>query len=392
MMHKLRFINYGSFIVNNMENPFVTYHYAGPAYFCDRETELSKLLEAFDNHRYVLLYSMRRLGKSGLIHHLHQVLNKRRNVMTIYCDVQNTRSDQEFMTKLISAAIAAVEKSKKGVIARIGKYFGALRPVLTFDPATNLPTIEVQVHDRQQVQSSLDILMEMLGGLDQSVQIAVDEFQQISNYEVPSNIDATLRGYLHKIPNTHFIFSGSQRHLLLELFSDAKKPFFSATDHMHLHPLDPQIYADFILKKFRGSKQKISMEVVEHIIDWTRIHTYHTQYFCNRLFAKRHQEIGPKQVEEIKSEVLYTFEQSFLQLQSTLSRNQWKCLRGIAHENSVESVSNKEFLQKYNLAQSSAHQAVHVLLDHELIYEERKDDKLRWFVYDPFFSRWLENR
>jgi hypothetical protein len=77
----------------------------------------------------------------------------------------------------------------------VGKYFSALRPIITFHPATNLPTVEVQVYDRQQVKSFLEVLVEMLGDLNQSVQIAIEEFQQISKYEVPSNIDITLRVY-----------------------------------------------------------------------------------------------------------------------------------------------------------------------------------------------------
>ncbi|MBK8504220.1 MAG: hypothetical protein IPL46_19645 [Saprospiraceae bacterium] len=255
---------------------------------------------------------------------------------------------------------------------------------------SNLPFIKVQIQSRQQVQSSMDVLMSMLGDLNKKVQITIDEFQQISKYETPSSMDATLRGYLQKIPNTQFIFSGSQRHLLLELFTDAKKPFFSSVDHLALQLLDPQVYADFILKHFSQAGQKISLEAIEEILNWTRGHTYHTQYFCNLLFSKRSQEIGLQEIARIKSEVLYTYEQSYLQLQAVLSKNQWKCLRGIAHEQSVESVTNKDFLHKFGLAQSSAHQAVNVLLDKELIYEQRERDGTQLFIYDPFFSRWLE--
>ena len=203
-------------------------------------------------------------------------------------------------------------------------------------------------------------------------------------------MDATIRGYLKKIPNIQFIFCGSQRHLLLELFTSAKRPFFSAVEHLTLKPLDPQVYAAFIQKHFKNAKQEISLETIEIILVWTRGHTYHSQYFCNRLFAQKNSEISLKELQQIKAEILYTYEQSYLQFKAILSKNQWKCLQGIAKEQLVDSVTGKDFLRKYDLAQSSAHQAVNVLLEKELIYEQRDLDGTTIFVQDPFLSRWLE--
>jgi hypothetical protein len=69
------------------------------------------------------------------------------------------------MTKLITRVVSAIERSQRGIVARVGKYLSALRPIITFHPATNLPTVEVQVYDGQQVKSFLEVLMEMLGDL-----------------------------------------------------------------------------------------------------------------------------------------------------------------------------------------------------------------------------------
>ena len=55
-----------------MTNPFVvTERYAGPEYFCDRETETAELLSNIVNGRNTVLISLRRMGKSGLVSHLY---------------------------------------------------------------------------------------------------------------------------------------------------------------------------------------------------------------------------------------------------------------------------------------------------------------------------------
>ncbi|MCB0665165.1 MAG: ATP-binding protein [Saprospiraceae bacterium] len=373
-----------------MINPFVIYGYSGPQWFCDRESELSSLIESFDNHRYLLLYSMRRLGKTGLIHHFHHTLSERKKVIPIYLDVQHTNSDQEFVSQLITQTISKIEKSQTGLLNRIQTLFSSLRPTISFDPFTNLPTVELQIKEPKQVQLTLDIFFEMLGKLNNHFQISIDEFQQIANYSSPSFIDAAIRGNIHKIKNTHFLFSGSQRHLLLNLFSNSKKPFFNMVDQLQLKTLDHQIYADFIQNHFTNHKQKIDASIVEDILTWTRSHTYHTQYFCNRLFAQGHKKIIPQHIEKIKREILYTFEPNYLQLRATNSPVQWKLLTAIAKEESVTNISSRDFLSRYQLAQSSAHQAMNVLLEKEILYEVRQKDKNIIIIYDPFFSRWLQ--
>lgn len=373
------------------KNPFTISTYRGPKYFCDRNSELSRLIEMFDNYRYGLLYSMRRLGKTGLVHHFHHTLSRRKDIIAVYCDVQNTRTDAEFVTKMITATVSAIENSQKGIARRIGAYFSSLRPVLTFDPVTHVPVLQLHIESRKDVEVSLSILIDMLSKVPKKVQITLDEFQQITNYE-ETLIDATLRGYQNKIPNVHFLFCGSQRHLLMGLFSDAQRPFFGSAEQMQLQFLDRQVYHEFIASHFRASKQKIEDDAVSAILDWTRSHTFYTQYFCNKLFSKGFDRPGLYEIELVKNEILFSFEPGYLNLQSVLSKNQFKLLKAIAHEGHVSGVSASAFLSRHVLAQSTAQQALKVLLEKELLYEELHHDGNKVFVYDPFFSRWLEER
>ncbi len=371
-------------------NPFKIYQYAGPDLFCDRERELSVLLESYHNQRHLLLISMRRLGKTGLIHHFQHFVSKKAKTITVYLDIQNTASDKDLVTKLISSTVFAIEKTKKGIIRRIGTFFANIKPTITFDPITQMPVLEIQIENRQQVQTSLDILLKMIGEMNKNFQISIDEFQQIANYPGGTIVDATIRGLLHKIPNVHFLFSGSQRHLLMQLFTNPKSPFFSSIDQLPLQPLDPQVYSDFIKKLFKEGKQTIDDQNIASIMSWTRGHTYHTQYFCNRLFAKRHTTITPFHVEETKREILYTFEQNYLQIKNITSKSQWKLLQAVSHREPVVNFTSRDFLAHANMAQSTVHQALNALLRKEVLYEQRSTSGNQVIIYDPFFTQWLK--
>ncbi len=368
-------------------NPFPIAQYKGPKDFCDRNTELSTLLEAFDNQRPCLLHAIRRIGKTGLIHHFQHHLNKKRDVITIYFDILDTQSDGQFVNKMIQACISAIEVKQDGFIERLTKYFSRLKPTLSFDPYTGAPEIELDIRTHKDVQVSLSTLAEMLGQLKIPIQISIDEFQQIANYE-NTLIDASIRSYFHKMPNVHFLFSGSQRSLLIELFNNSKKAMFGSVQQVTITHIEPSIYHSFIKKKFSQRKVQISDEAIGEILEWTNIHTFYTQYFCNKLYAHGYKKITEKEVAFTKSLILKEQETTFLSYRNLLSSIQWKLLQGIANEGFIEAITSS-FLQQYGLAESSARQSLKSLLDKEMIYEEMQEDATRYYVYDQFLSRWL---
>jgi AAA+ ATPase superfamily predicted ATPase len=51
-------------------NPFPSSVYKGPEYFCNRVAETKQMNQLIKNGVHIALFSIRRLGKTGLIHHV----------------------------------------------------------------------------------------------------------------------------------------------------------------------------------------------------------------------------------------------------------------------------------------------------------------------------------
>ena len=64
------------------DNPFAVNAYLSPQLFCDREQETATIASALRNGRHVMLYSPRRYGKTGLIHHVFNTLARARGART----------------------------------------------------------------------------------------------------------------------------------------------------------------------------------------------------------------------------------------------------------------------------------------------------------------------
>ena len=87
-------------------NPFAVTHYRGPIYFCDRAEETAAIIEAIRSNRSITLYAIRRIGKTGLIHHVFEAMKKEdENSEGIYIDILDTKDENDFINKLIGASL-----------------------------------------------------------------------------------------------------------------------------------------------------------------------------------------------------------------------------------------------------------------------------------------------
>ncbi len=369
-------------------NPFPVAEYIGPLYFCDREDEINRLLASIENQRPITLYSKRRMGKTGLIKHLHDHSLSKNKYHTVYIDILNTKNDEEFASKLIGATISAIDRKKKNFFNNMIRVFSRFRPRITVDHQTGNPGIELDVANPSEAKHSLDTLFSVLRQEKKTIHIAIDEFQQIANYGNTA-IDATIREFIQTSPNCQFLFSGSQRHLLLDLFNNPKKPLFRMLDQMQLHEIGYDPYFKFIKKHFSQADKEISDEVIHKILSWTKRHTYYTQVICNRLFSES-RDPDMYLLEKVKNIMLKEYEMTFISYKNLLTKNQFKTLKGIALEDSVTTVRSKHFVSTYKVASSTAQQSLEFLVDKELVYESPLPEGNKYTVYDLFFAEWLK--
>ncbi len=129
---------------------------------------------------------------------------------------------------------------------------------------------------------------------------------------------------------------------------------------------------------------------IGEILRWTRRHTFYTHFLCNQLYGSTGQKVDMHDLESAKYRCLQQFELTYLYYKKLLSPNQWKVTAAIAKEDMVEEVTAKDFLNKYNLSASSTHQAVKALVKDGILYEMLDNERVKYVVYDVFFSRWLQ--
>lgn len=375
--------------MNKPNNPFLISGYHSPKYFCNREKEVEKLQNALSNERNITLFSPRKLGKTGLIHHLFYRVRKEK-LNLIYLDIHGTENLDQFIHQLTNAIIHSMASSRKNFFQKAIELFGKARPRFSFDQYSGMPEVSLSSQDDKEREATLKEAFQLLETLSQPNWIAIDEFQQVGQYP-EANTEKALRSYIQHLNRSRFIFSGSQQHLLLPMLSDANRAFYQSTDYLELGKIDRSNYGKFINKHFEENDQTLSEDGLEYILDWTCLHTFYTQYLCNKVFAKHQQEVGVDTIKEAIREIFAEREGIYYNYRKLLSTQQYRLLKAIASEKEVSQPTSKEFIQKYRLGNASTvRKSLHALLDKELLYDYSKGETPSYQIYDVFLLRWLD--
>lgn len=369
--------------------PFPTTGYFGPDYFCDREKETQTLINNIKGGQSTTMVAIRRIGKTGLIKHLQYKLSE--DMICIYTDILPTENSVDFLNTLATAILNAVpEKTSFGT--KIWDFIKSLRPLISFDSLSGEPQVSFNVQPKES-EHQIELLFSFLENQDKRVLFAIDEFQQILNYP-EKNVEAWLRKIIQQLKNVVFIFSGSQPHLMSDMFANPAKPFYRSTLFLKLDKLDIVPYQQFILDKFSENNKKIDVETIAELLNWTNIHTYYSQLLCNRVFINSGEQISTETWREEAMKILSEQEYIFFGYRDLLTKQQWNLLKSIAHEGKVFAITSKDFVQKYKLGSpSTVNRSVISLLQKELVFSQYNEDgKMYYSVYDVFLERWIQNQ
>jgi AAA+ ATPase superfamily predicted ATPase len=221
--------------------------------------------------------------------------------------------------------------------------------------------------------------------------VAIDEFQKITEYPNGQNVEAALRTHIQRCNNATFLFSGSKRHLMTEIFLSPSRPFYQSVITMGLDPISEEKYAEFARRLFAENGKSLDDDVVPLVYQRFDGVTAYLQRIMNVLYMNT--EKGGRctagMIEEAIDFIINLNSEHYETLFSQLSEKQRQVFLAIAIEKRAKNISSGEFVKKYRLmSASSTVSAVRGLLDKDFITHENNT----YYVYDYFFPVWLAKR
>lgn len=368
-----------------IENPFVLRGYISDEYFCDREIETADLIEEIKNGNNITLIAPRRIGKTGLIQHVYAQDEIKRHYYTFLVDIYATKNLADFIQELGRAILQSLKPMGAKVVEHFLNCLHSLRSSISFD-INGIPSWGVDLGDITSPATTLDEIFRYLNIADKPCIVAIDEFQTISNYK-DNNVEAILRTYIQHCHNANFIFAGSQRNMMTEMFLSHARPFYQCTSIKTLRPIDKGVYADFTTRLF-GEKH-INREVIYQIYDRFDGITWYLQRMFNKIYSITDtiadETVMNRALAIVLDESAFAYEALLFQLPA----KQKELLFAICNVGKAQNIMSSAFVKKHHLPSASFVQgAIKGLLEKDFVTETDGTYEL----YDKFFGEWLKRR
>ena len=369
-----------------VNNPFILYGYESEKYFCDRKTETQELKRLVTNGNHVALIAPRRIGKTGLIENLFHQKDIQRDYYTFLVDIYATKNIEELIMAMGSSMLSSLRPKGAKVIQKFVSILSSLRTGISFDAMGN-PTWNVEVGDIHLPRTTLDEIFEYINTADKPCIIAIDEFQTVADYH-DDKIEAILRTYIQHCRNAQFIFSGSQRTMMGEIFLSPSRPFYQSTSMMNIGCIPVEKYSKFAQELFKEAGKGITADIIEKTYQRFDGITWYVQRVMNEFFSltPQHGVCDETMLDTAIKNILRANEFTYQSLLFQLPIKQKELLMAIAKEGKAQNLTSSAFVKKYRLTSSSSVQsAMKGLLEKNFltsnlgIYE----------VYDKFFALWL---
>lgn len=371
-----------------INNPFILIGDIPAPYFCDRQQEIARLTKGIHGGENICLISKRRMGKSRLVKHCSKLPEIQDNYYFFYVDLLHTSSLRDFVFAFGRCVFDALQSRGEKFARQFLAAVQSLTATMTIDPLSSMPQFGLSLNPNAQLDYTFENIFKYLENADKPCIVCFDEFQQINKYQ-EKNVEALLRSFIQHMSNAHFIFSGSERHMLEEMFNSSSHPFFNSASYMGLDAIPEDKYTEFVYYWFEQYNKHIDADVVQLIYSLAEGNTYSMQRISHELFnlVEPGETADRQTLSRAVNNIIEEEKPRYARLLSHVPERQQSLLFAIAQEGKAQKIMSGAFLRKHRLSSSSAVQnAIKHLLELDMVSQ---DDMKQFFVEDVFLRMYL---
>jgi len=373
-----------------MKNPF-TLGLVSEDKFCNRKKEIKELKNYIKNSQNVVIYSPRRFGKTSLIKKVLKELKKEnKNILPVYVDLFPVSSYRDLADLLSRAIISEVGKEiNKSFIKKVKTLFKSVVPTFTIKPDGSF---SISVSFSQNLETEIDtVLSDILQGFNSyinknklSAVLVLDEFQEITTLKESHKIEGIFRTNIQSHYNISYIFIGSRRRILLDMFTDKNRPFYKSSFLYELKKIPREEFAVCIIKNFEKTKKECSPALAEKIYNLVEGYPYYVQKLSSVVWDLTNKRVSEKIISESINILINSEKADFENIWINLNNAEKAVLKTIAQHPNLQ-IYSKEFTKNSGLSIGGIQKAVKSLLTKDLI--ETKDKNYQ--ITDPLMRLWL---
>lgn len=362
----------------------IDYFPLGTAYgqaFCNRKQELHYLRHNIAASRPTLIMSPRRYGKTSLALRAFTLAKTPYTHIDFYKALDASDVAQA-VTHGVGDLLGKLESKPKQLLRLANDFFADLQVKFSMGELG----LQVELHDQQKPEDKIQLILKKLHQFlvkrNKKAVFFIDEFQQIAMINGHQAIEAVIRHEAQISSHVSYVFSGSNRHLIEDMFFDNSRPFYKLCDTMHLTRIAAEHYTPYIqMAAQKRWQSELSTDALDTIFSLTQRHPYYVNLLCFKLWLKH---------KPSSSDVMQCWQQCAKENRSQIEReidllsvNQKRLLIRLSQFGATKHPAGKEFLNKLSMSSTSVMQALKILLAKDYIYQ---NDAGYYHVLDPMIQ------
>lgn len=311
---------------------------------------------------------------------------KSRNIRFCFIDLNNVRTEEQFYQQLATKVLNASATKTAVLIENARKFFGKFIPNITISPD---PGTELKLGlDWKEVKKEPDDILNLAEkiGTENKLKfvICIDEFQNISEFESPMDIQKKMRSHWQKHRNVSYCLYGSKRHMLMDVFTSPSMPFYKFGDILFLDKISLNDWILFIQKRFADSGKKIENAEAGLVAGLADCHPYYVQQLAQQTWLRTKTVCTTEIVEESFHDLVLQLSMLFQNLTDGLNRTQLNLLKALTEN--VDQLSSQRTVLEYQLGTSASVLKIKkMLLRKEII--DIQGNQITFL--DPLYKYWL---
>lgn len=364
-----------------MDNPFKFSGIVDDPAFCNREKEQEALKRYIEGSQNVLLYSHRRYGKSSLIFRLFKNVKE---ITPVYVDLYGSTSIEDFIAALLKG-VSGIEPRMNRLMEMIRETIRSITVNFSADPMTGMPTA-TPAFTRSADYQTIDELFSLLTRLADKKKMVVvfDEFQEVATYGGEA-FEKRLRKSIQHHQNIAYIFAGSQRYLITEMFNDRKRAFYGMAASCPLNKIRTSDYIEWICALYQNSKRKIDQPFIADVVERCDNHPKYVQEFFFHLWTES--QLSFEVLDRVEHRIVENRIPEFSYVWDALTLNQRKTLKLIACTQG-KNIYGSENLAGFGFRTASQVSVALIKLEQGGFIDKNEE----WKIHDPFFKRWIQSK
>ena len=357
--------------------------------FTDRVKETRRLKMNFENGLNVILISPRRMGKTSLVKHVAQVVDKD-IVQIVYIDIYDCRSEYDFYNKFAEAMMTQTASKIEAALDNVRQFLARLTPKVSVNPDPSLEysfSLGITPKDYSP-EEILSLPERMASRIGKHIVVCIDEFQQVGEWPDSLTVQKRMRGAWQHHTHASYCLFGSRQHMMNQLFQNKRMPFYQFGEPNYLQPIPTEEWVPFIQSKFEKQGLYIDEPYVQQICSIVGNQSSYVQQLSWDVMLNTEKAVTNETIQAGVEDLLIQCTPLFMEQTGGLSSFQLNMLRAIV-DGQHSQWTSQEVISKYNLGtKSNVTKMQKTLIERDFIVATEEG----LYLSDPVMGLWLQRR